>query len=224
MKTKNISFAEVLRKNAKSPRVEPTLTGVTLEEIVQRFEVDPDDDYTLYLGNFCTSQRSKPASSRMAFSRNTVGNQEEMFDSWIQKQSTLGSNKENIRNQPQRMMRNEPQKRLENGFQKAIGVHSKNKETPYPLSSNSSNRQRETLQTEESQNNFPTLNIEMIKSNGYEGEQGFNRCRSPQNLKKNQHAPPPISLDHERPKFSTVIERPLPMKVEPTFKEIKESK
>jgi hypothetical protein len=134
MKTKNISFAEVLRKNAKSPRVEPTLTGATLEEIVQRFEVDPDDDYTLYLGNFCTSQQSKPASSRMALSRNTVGNQEEMFDSWIQKQSTMGSNKENIRNQPQRMMRNESQKRLENGFQKAIGVHSKNKET-HPVSS-----------------------------------------------------------------------------------------
>jgi hypothetical protein len=63
----------------------------------------------------------------------------------------------------------------------------------------------------------------MIKSNGYEGEQGFNRCRSPQNLKKNQPPPPTISLD-ERPKFSTVVERPIQAKVEPTFKEIKESK
>lgn len=68
------------------------------------------------------------------------------------------------------------------------------------------------------------INIEMIKSNGYEGEQGFNRCRSPQNLKKNQPPSAPISLDHERPKFSTAVERPMQIKVEPTFKEIKESK
>jgi hypothetical protein len=78
----------------------------------------------------------------------------------------LGPNKENIRNMSQRMARNEPQKRFENGFQKAI-VHSKNKEMSYPLNAASSNRQRETLQTEESQQNFPSLNIEMIKSNGY---------------------------------------------------------
>lgn len=48
----------------------------------------------------------------MTFSRNTIGdNQEEMFDSWIQKQSAKGPNKENIRNQPQKMTRNEPIKR-----------------------------------------------------------------------------------------------------------------
>jgi hypothetical protein len=41
MKTKSISFAEVLRKNTKSPRVEQTVTGVTLEEMVRRFEVEP---------------------------------------------------------------------------------------------------------------------------------------------------------------------------------------
>ncbi len=56
----------------------------------------------------------------MAFSRNTVGNQEEMFDSWIQKQSTLGANKENIRNQPVKSNRNEPTKRSEVGYRKNI--------------------------------------------------------------------------------------------------------
>jgi hypothetical protein len=126
MKSKSISFAEVLRKTSKSPRVEPAVTGLTLEELVQRFENDPSEDYTLYLGHFNASQRSKPSASKMAFSRNTVGNQEEVFDSWIQKQSTLGSNKENIRNQPQRLARNEPVKRSEGGFRKTI-THSKAK-------------------------------------------------------------------------------------------------
>jgi hypothetical protein len=75
MKTKSISFAEVLRKNTKSPRVEQALSGLTLEEMARRFDTDPTEDYTLYLGNFSTSQRSKPSSSKMAFSRNTVANQ-----------------------------------------------------------------------------------------------------------------------------------------------------
>lgn len=121
MKTKSISFAEVLRKNAKSPRVEATRGPPTLEEMVRRFEVDPDEDYTLYLGRFNASQKSKPSSFQMTFSRNTgADNQDEMFDSWIQKQSTIGPNKENIRNQPQRLVRNEPGKRTEGGFKRTI--------------------------------------------------------------------------------------------------------
>lgn len=120
MKSKSISFAEVLRKTARSPRVEPNPATLSLEELVRRFENEPTEDYTLYLGHFNASQRSKPSSSRMGLSRNTVGNQEEMFDSWIQKQSTLGANKENIRNQPLRSNRNEPAKRCEVAYPKNI--------------------------------------------------------------------------------------------------------
>lgn len=120
MKSKSISFAEVLRKTARSPRLDPTPTTLTLEELTRRFENDPNEDYTLYLGHFNASQRSKPSSSRMGLSRNTVGNQEEMFDSWIQKQSTLRANKENIRNQPLRSNRNEPAKRSEVVYRKNI--------------------------------------------------------------------------------------------------------
>lgn len=120
MKSKSISFAEVLRKTSKSPRAEPAGTGLSLEELVRRFESDPSEDYTLYLGRFNASTRSKPSASKMAFSRNTVVNQEEMFDSWIQKQSAIGSNKENIRNQPQRLVRNELTKKSECGFRKTM--------------------------------------------------------------------------------------------------------
>jgi hypothetical protein len=76
MKTKSISFAEVLRKTSKSPRVEQPKTGMRLEELVHRFEADPEEDYTLYLGNISTSHRSKPSSFQMTFSRNTVENQD----------------------------------------------------------------------------------------------------------------------------------------------------
>ena len=38
----------------------------------------------------------------MHTSKNAVNNQEEMFDSWIQRQSFVSHNKENISNQPRK--------------------------------------------------------------------------------------------------------------------------
>ncbi len=70
-----------------------------LAELVQQFDANPGEDYTLYLGQVGLSHRSKPSPFQMGLSRNQAENQEEMFDSWIQRQSALGSNKENIRNQ-----------------------------------------------------------------------------------------------------------------------------
>jgi hypothetical protein len=90
-----------------------------------------------------------------------------MFDSWIQKQSAIGPNKENIRNQPQRSVRNEPIKRSVGEFTKNI-IHSKAKQAAYPENSITSQGERESKAIEKFHHNFAPLNIEMIKSNGYE--------------------------------------------------------
>lgn len=178
MKTKSISFAEVLRKNARSPKSEAT-QGLRLSELVQQFQVNPRDDYTLHLGKCNNSQRSKP--TKMGYSKNTPDSL--VFDSWIQKQSSLGPNKENIRSQ-----RTTPHetKKPDVGFRK-LGLQSKARQQWQPAAnSKTSQRQTEYQPLEESQQNYPQLHIEMIKSNGYEAE-AVGRVKSPQVQKVFRH-------------------------------------
>ncbi len=64
-----------------------------------------------------------------------------MFDSWIQKQSTLGPNKENIRNQS-KITHNQPVKRFDTKSNKIIGSQSKARENSNNFNSYTSKGQR----------------------------------------------------------------------------------
>lgn len=49
MKSKNISFAEVLKKNSRSPRMDFTARNSSLFSLFEEYESNPDQDFTLYL-------------------------------------------------------------------------------------------------------------------------------------------------------------------------------
>lgn len=99
MKNRNISFAQVLQGKSRSPQLKTeTQPSASLQELFQDFQNYPNEDYTLYLGSF-KSNKSKHSTVMFA----SKGNEdEEMFDSWIQRQSTVNANKENIIHQPKR--------------------------------------------------------------------------------------------------------------------------
>lgn len=105
-----------------------------------QFDANPDEDYTLYLGQIGMSHKSKPAPFQMAFSKNQTENREDVFDSWIQKQSILGPNKENIRNQT-KASHQEPVKRFE-ACNKAQVTQSKTRQNANPLNVYTSKGQR----------------------------------------------------------------------------------
>jgi hypothetical protein len=99
---KNISFAQVLRKKGRMPQVE-VQPGLRLAEMVEQWESYPEEDYTLRLGGVGFSQRSNQSNVPMLSSKNGGRQQEEMFDSWIERQSFITSNKENIGAQPKKV-------------------------------------------------------------------------------------------------------------------------
>lgn len=68
MKGRNISFAEVLKGKARSPRLDTKPSSLTLLQLLEQWEVDPQQEYTLYLGSFKNSNRSK-SSANMFTSR-----------------------------------------------------------------------------------------------------------------------------------------------------------
>jgi hypothetical protein len=95
MKTKTISFSQMLKNKGKSPEAPLHKGKTTLSELMELWLDNPDEDYTLQMDSMSLSQKSKQSSTRMFTSRISNEPQEVMFDSWIQKQSYI-SNKENI--------------------------------------------------------------------------------------------------------------------------------
>jgi hypothetical protein len=94
MRPNNISFAAVLKSKGRSPPPPAHTPGPSLAQLLAQWEDFPDADYTLHLGNFTRSFRTQHSAARPFASRQ--GQEEEMFDSWIQRQSALNANKENV--------------------------------------------------------------------------------------------------------------------------------
>lgn len=82
MRPKNISFGEVIRsKQQRSPQLELKNKAMKLADLVRQWENDPENNYTLYLGQNQYSQRSQFSTSRMLTSSNR--NNPTHFDNWI---------------------------------------------------------------------------------------------------------------------------------------------
>lgn len=64
---------------------------------MERYEDNPNEDYTLFLGPNSLQSRSKTNSFRALNSRNQIEGSQ-MFDSWIQRQSFVGSKENSQRN------------------------------------------------------------------------------------------------------------------------------
>ena len=88
MKSQGLSFASVLKNKARSPQPYTKPTNFSLAELLEQWVDNQEEDYTLYLGNFNHSVRSYNSSNRMISSKNPAED-EEMFDSWIQRQSSI---------------------------------------------------------------------------------------------------------------------------------------
>ena len=92
MHAKPISFAQVLKskgRNAPEGQIhaqENMQNKFKLAVLVEQYEEAPKEDYTLYLGPV---SRARPTSFRAMGSRGSNG--EEIFDSWIQRQSTVSN-------------------------------------------------------------------------------------------------------------------------------------
>jgi hypothetical protein len=64
---------------------------------MERYENDPDEDYTLFLGSNSSQPRSKTTIFRALNSRNQCEGSQQ-FDSWIQRQSFISSKENSQRN------------------------------------------------------------------------------------------------------------------------------
>ena len=64
---------------------------------MERYEDNPNEDYTLFFGPNSLQPRSKTSSFRALNSRNQCEGSQ-MFDSWIQRQSFVGSKENSQRN------------------------------------------------------------------------------------------------------------------------------
>lgn len=81
MKGKGISFAQVLMKKDRGHEtVKPKCTS-SLLEILNRWEENPNAEYTLYLDESSTSKQR--TSQNLLISKTSKGG---MFDSWIERQ------------------------------------------------------------------------------------------------------------------------------------------
>lgn len=129
MKHKNISFAEVLKSKTRSPQPCSKVTSNSLAEILSQWEQYPHEDYTLNLGGFTRSFKNHPSSSRLIASKTPQHEEEEMFDSWIQRQSAVNSNKENV---PTQFKRVTPGRNKQQPPAAKVGFSSRIKEVASP--------------------------------------------------------------------------------------------
>jgi hypothetical protein len=190
MKARNISFAQVLQGKSRSPQLKTeSQASSSLFELFDQFQQYPDEDYTLYLGGL---KHTKTRHSTLMFA--SKGNEEEeMFDSWIQRQSTVNANKENIVSQPRRQTNStspfKPQNLQPARFAFNSKGSSKGAEVPKVrniVSDRQPSQPRQLLQAPRSQQpkinlrQFDNIggNIQMIKSNTCEKEELY-RVRSP---------------------------------------------
>lgn len=108
MRAKPISFAQVLKtKNKLPPTLDsqsPPTQRMSLAQMVEQFEECPEEDYTLYLAPV---SRVNPSTFRAIASK--ASNHDEVFDSWIQRQSLVG-NKENVPRNPALQFREREEK------------------------------------------------------------------------------------------------------------------
>jgi len=70
MKPRNPTFAQVIRGKARSPQPLSKPSNISLAEMFDQWEQYPDEDYTLYLGQFNHSFKSRHSSIRMCASKN----------------------------------------------------------------------------------------------------------------------------------------------------------
>lgn len=76
MKPNPISFADVLKKKEKGYQSGASRQLLSLEDMLAQWELNPAEDFTLYLGPL-----AKKRTSHMLKSNNT--SKGGMFDSWI---------------------------------------------------------------------------------------------------------------------------------------------
>jgi hypothetical protein len=132
MRAKPISFAQVLKTKGKTKDCE-VRPQRTLFEMMEEFQIAPNEDFTLYLGQTSLHQTNRVNSFR-AMSSKISNAQEEIFDSWIQKQSFV-SNKENHIKQLITSKNTQGESQRDFKEAKKIALSSKSKENREPLRS-----------------------------------------------------------------------------------------
>jgi hypothetical protein len=70
MKPRNTTFAQVIQGRSRSPQPLSKASNLSLAEMFDQWEQYPDEEYTLHLGQFTHSFKSRHSSIRMGTSKN----------------------------------------------------------------------------------------------------------------------------------------------------------